>query len=132
MRAHVLDGGHHAPCSCKLAREATIYPRGLCCAIIKGTSKQPRADGITKNGCFGLQAKDDEDEITRACYGQAPGYSGKYRNDVTRQILKDKLVERARAVEFDFFNKKVVWRKGQFILSRQITKASYPCSMRGC
>ena len=78
-----------------------------------------RADGVTKNGCLGLQAEDEE-EITRGCYGPAQGYSGKYRDDVTGQILKDELVEQARAVELDFFNKKGVWKNWQFSSSRQI------------
>ena len=60
-------GGHNTPCSGKIAREAAIYPRGLCRAIIKRTANQMRADASTKNGCFGLHAKVDEEEITRAC-----------------------------------------------------------------
>ena len=122
-------GGHHTHCSGKIAREAAIYPRGLCRAIIKGTANQLRADGITKNGCFGLQAKDDEEEITRACYGPAQGYSGKYHDDVTGQILRDELVDQARALELDFFNKKGVWRKRHFSISRQIT-GKPPISVR--
>ena len=33
-------GGEHVPCIGRVAREAAIYPRGLCRAILKGATKQ--------------------------------------------------------------------------------------------
>jgi hypothetical protein len=41
----------------------------------------------------------------------ANGYSGKYRDDVTKQILKDELVIQAREQELEFFTAKGVWEK---------------------
>ena len=85
-------GGHHALCSGQIAKDAAIYPRGLCRAIIEGVALQMRADGIIKNGCLGMQAKDDDNEIAVNCQGPEQGYSGKYRDDLTGQVLKDSLV----------------------------------------
>ena len=114
-------GGHHVRCSGRTAKHAAIYPRELCRAIIKGVSKQLRADGITKSGCFGLQAKDDDHEIIRSIYSPENGHSGKYRDDLTGQILKDELVIKARMVELTFFHTKGVWTKKPMHRSREVT-----------
>ena len=59
-------GGRHAHCSGRIAKEAAIYPRGLCQAVIKGITEQLKEDRLLKNGCFGIQVPDDEEEIERA------------------------------------------------------------------
>ena len=64
-----------------------------------------------KNGCYGVQAQDDEEEIERNLRGPAQGYSGAYRDDLTNQVLKDELVKAARATELAFFHSKKVWVK---------------------
>ena len=56
-------GGRHAQCSGRVAKEAAIYPRGLCQAVIKGITEQLREDRLLKRGCFGVQIQDDEEEI---------------------------------------------------------------------
>ena len=74
------------------ARRAQVYPRKLCRAILKGITKQMRIDGHLKRGCFGMQVKEDEDTLPERLYGPKQGYSGKYKDDLTSQILKDDLV----------------------------------------
>ena len=114
-------GGTHVHAEGKVARDAAVYPPGLCRAIIKGVSAQLRADGLTKRGCFGIQARDDEDEISKACMGPEQGYSGKYRDDLTGQVLKDELVIKARLVELQFFHQKGVWVKRPMDRARAVT-----------
>ena len=48
------------------------------------------------------------EEIEAFCQEAAQGYSGQFKDDVTGQVLKDKLVQEARRIELDFFNKKGV------------------------
>jgi len=52
-----------------------------------------------KRGEFGLHAVDDELEIKTELRGPAQGYSGKYVDDMSKQVLKDSLVQEARAKE---------------------------------
>ena len=108
-------------CSGQIAKDAAIYPRGLCRAIIEGVALQMRADGIIKNGCLGMQANDDDNEIAVNCQGPEQGYSGKYRDDLTGQVLKDSLVIEARLTELAFFHSKGVWAKRPMDRSRQCT-----------
>jgi len=64
-----------------------------------------------KRGECGLHAVDDELEIQAELRGPAQGYSGKYADDMSKQVLKDSLVQEARAKELLYFNSKGVWRK---------------------
>ena len=70
-----------------------------------------RADGLLKNGCYGVQVADDDLAVLEATYGFEQGYSGRYKDDSTGQTLKDALVLQARAVELAYFNTKEVWKK---------------------
>jgi hypothetical protein len=79
--------------------------------VLKGIRDQLRADGTLKNGCFGVQAADDEAEIERQLRGPAQGFSGAYKDDLTGQVLRDDLVKAARAVELQYFNSKGVWKR---------------------
>ena len=47
----------------------------------------------------------------RQLLGPAQGYSGKYKDDLTKQPLRDDLVKAARAKELEFFCSKDVWLK---------------------
>ena len=104
-------GGKHELCSGKVAAGAQVYPRGLCRAVLKGITDQLKADGLVKDGCYGIQVADDDLEVLKETYGPAQGYSGRYKDDLTGQVLKDSLVAKARAVELEYFNSKGVWRK---------------------
>ena len=90
-------GGRHAQCSGQIAVEAAIYPRDLCRAVLRGVRNQMRADHLLKDGCYGVQAPDDDAEIERNVRSPDRGFSGLYRDDLTGQILKDALVKEARA-----------------------------------
>ena len=88
-----------------------MYLKGLCGAVLKGVSDQLRADGLLKQGCYGIQVADDDLEILKSICGPEQGYSGRYKDDLTGQLLKDELVMKARRVELDYFNSKGVWKK---------------------
>ena len=90
-------GGQHQACSGMHAREAAIYPRDLCRAILRGIRAQMRQDGLLKAGCFGVQVADDDDSNLKPLYGPEQGYSGRFRDDLTGQLLKDSLVMATRA-----------------------------------
>ena len=104
-------GGRHGQCSGRHAKDAAIYPRELCRAVLRGIRNQMRADHLLKDGCYGVQAPDDDAEIERNVRGPERGFSGAYRDDLTGQVLKDVLVKEARAKELAFFWSKKVWVK---------------------
>jgi len=81
-------GGRHAHCEGRIASDAAIYPKGLCRAMLRGTAEQLRLDGHIKNGCFGIQPLDDDAEGEVPGHGPAQGYSGKYKDATTGQILR--------------------------------------------
>ena len=106
-----LGGSTHQLCSGRHCAEAAVYPRGLCRAVLRGIRDQLRHDGLLKDGCYGIQAPDEDAEVERHLRGPEQGYSGKCRDDLTGQTLKDSLVEEARAKELSFFHSKKVWTK---------------------
>ena len=63
-------------------------------SLFRGIRNQTKTDNILKSGCFGVQAPGDDAEIDRQMRGPDQGYSGKYRDDLTGQPLKDLWIER--------------------------------------
>ena len=104
-------GGFHRLCSGQHAADAAKYPRGLCRAILSGINAQLTQDDLLKNGCFGIQVPDDDAAVLKSMFGPAQGYSGRYRDDLTGQVLRDDLVRQARAKELAYFHEKGVWVK---------------------
>ena len=104
-------GGVHRQASGRVAREAAVYPPELCKAMIRGIMSELKARGIVKDGEIGLHAVCDEDKPFN---DPDSGYSGKYRDDMSGQVLKDCLVQEARLKELQYFNAKGVWRKCNF------------------
>ena len=98
-------------CSGRHSAEAAKSPRGLCRAVLKGIRNQLKADSLLKDGCHGVQAPDDEAEIEKHLRGPQRGYTGRYKDDLTGQVLKDSLVKEARAKELAFFYSKKMWVK---------------------
>ncbi len=94
----------------RLARESAVYSDKLCQTILKGIKQQMQVDGLLQRGCYELQAHDDEKDRSEAVNRPREGFSGKYRDDLTGQILNDKLVEAARAKEIAYFVAKGVWK----------------------
>ena len=76
-----------------------------------------------------MQVADDDLAVLEATYGPEQGYSGKYKDDLTGQVLKDALVLQARAVELEYFNSKGVWKKVFRNLARTASGKS-PISVR--
>ena len=59
-------GGRHVLCSGRIAREAAVYPPGLCKAVLTGIAAQLRSDNKLRPGCFGIQAVDEEAEVHKS------------------------------------------------------------------
>ena len=104
-------GGKHWICSGSICKDMAKYPRELCRAVLRGLTAQLRADKRLTAGCYGLQAADEDNAVAEHVYGPAQGYSGKCKDDLTGQALRDDLVKLARAKELEFFCSKGVWLK---------------------
>ena len=104
-------GGAHVSCTGKRAQESSVYPRGLRRVIIKGVTAQLKVDNLLKDGCCGVQIADDDAQVSAQINSPSQGFWGKYRDDLTGQVLKDSLVEEARSKELLYFHTKGVWIK---------------------
>ena len=102
------SGGFHRTCSGSHARDAQRYPPGLCRAVPRGVRDQLRADNLLKDGCYGVQAPDDDAAVERELRGPANGDSGRFTDDLTGQVLKDAFALEARAKKLAFFYSKSV------------------------
>ncbi len=122
-------GGEHFICSGHVSADMAKYPRELCRAVLRGITAQLKEDRRLKPGCYGLQAIDDEEEIAQSMYGPEHGYSGRFRDDLTGQVLRDDLVHAARMVELDYFHSKGVWIKVPKQRARAVT-GRQPISVR--
>jgi len=80
--------------------------------VLKGITEQLKEDDLLKDGCYGIQVPDDDASVLREMYGPAQGYSGKCKDDLTGQTLRDDLVKQARAKELAWFNQKGVCAEG--------------------
>ena len=105
------QGGKHAICEGKIARDAARYSRGLCKAIIRGMVSQMRELGIWRPGEIGLNAVTDDVDDEKQLRGPEQGFSGRFRDDISGQVLRDDLVQEARAKELKHFIDKGVWIK---------------------
>ncbi len=114
------SGGRHTTLEGRVAREAARYPKDLCRAVLRGTAAQLRHDRRIHPGCFGIQAVDEDDQVVKNAYGEKQGYSGKFVDDISGQILKDEWVMEARMKELEYFTKKGVWAKVPRGRARQI------------
>ena len=103
-------GGQHVTASGYVARDAAVYPDGLCRAIVKGISMELEDRGIIRAGEVGMHAVTDEAKSSDV-KNASTGYTGKYKDDISGQLLKDSLVLAARRVELEYFNAKGVWTK---------------------
>ena len=70
-----------------------------------------KADGVIVDGCHGLHALEEADQVKATLCTPENGYSGKFVDDITKQPLKDELVREARVKELSYFNSKGVWLK---------------------
>ena len=58
---------------------------------------------MIQSGCYGVQVATDDAQIMEHLKGPEQGYSGRFRDDLTGEVLKDSLVREARAKELAFF-----------------------------
>ena len=114
-------GGRHVALEGRHTRDSQRYPRALCQAVLRGATAQLRYDRRLKPGCYGIQAVDDDEEVHASLYGPEQGYSGKYKDDLTGQVLRDDLVQAARLKELEYFTAKGVWIKVPLGRARQAT-----------
>ena len=70
-----------------------------------------RVDSFLKDSCYAVQALDEDGELAKDQCTAENGYSGKYRDNLIGQFLRDCLVKAAREKELQFFDSKKVWRK---------------------
>ena len=87
------------------------YPRPLCRAVLRGLTAQLRVDGRLQDGCYGLQIPEEQQGVQKYLYSLEQCYSGRFKDDLTGQVLRDDLVLEARAKELKFFADKQVWVK---------------------
>ena len=79
--------------------------------FLRGIWAQLKADGRIIEGCYGIQLPDEDSNAGQSKYGPDQGYSGRYRDDLTGQVLRDDLVRQARKKELEYFANKHVWVK---------------------
>ena len=79
--------------------------------MIRGITSQLKIDDLLKDGCYVVQVPDDDAAVARAIAGPEQGFSGKYRDDLSGQVLKDEFVDAARAKGLLYFHPKGVWMK---------------------
>ena len=115
------DGRQHATCSSTTARDAQVYGRRLCKAMLEGMQAQLKELGMLQSGILGIQAAAAEWEADELLAADRPreGFSGKFRDDLTGQILNDALVAAARAKELEYFAKTQVWQKVDKVATRR-------------
>ncbi len=77
-------------CTGRVAKDAARYSQKLCEAIIRGAQRQLHADGYMKPGAVGLHSVEEED--TQNMPAVDSRCSGKYRDDLTGQLLRDDMV----------------------------------------
>ena len=89
--------------------------------------------GYLKHGCFGPHMKDDDDNVQAYFYGPEIGYSGKYRDDIIGQVLRDDLVQKARATELPILRQEGRVEKGAEERSSQSRRSLTDyCQVGGC
>ena len=88
-----------------------MHPAGLCKAIVRGITRQLEPIGTIEAGVVGPHAATDEKQNMAQLKMSENGYSCKYKDDISGQLLRDDLAAAARVAELEYFNSKGVWRK---------------------
>ena len=87
------------------------YPPGVCKAIIKGIMRELEERGINRPGEIGMHAVADDNDVQKSTKSPENGYSGKYKDDISGQLLNDAMGKEARQVELRYSKSKGVWVK---------------------
>ena len=118
---------------CVVAWDSAVYPRGVCEAMLRGVAEQLKEDSLVRDGCFGIQVPDDDAAIEPELRAPQQGFLGRFRDDLTGQVLNDELVIKARAVELSFFHPKgVLDDEAQEPRTSQNGASTYIRTMGGC
>ena len=72
-----------------------------------------KVSGIVRDNEVGLHAVADDGEFDKAFKSKGPRFSGKYKNDISGQVLRNDLVKEARQKEFLYFLSKVFGPSGR-------------------
>ena len=89
-----------------------MYSRELCKAILRGMRRQLKDLNLVSNGCYGMQHHGfEEPDICAVNIAPEGKISGRFRDDITGQLLQDDLVSEARRKELEYFEQKCVWEK---------------------
>ena len=97
-----------------------MYPRALRRAILQGLRDQLREDAVLEPRYCGVQTCDEDVKFEANIRGPEHGYSGKYRDHLTDQVLNDNLILAAGAKELELFYSKDVRLK----VSKEQAKAT--------
>jgi hypothetical protein len=76
-----------------------------------------------------MQVKDDDADVESQIRSPSQGFGGKYKDDLTGQVLKDSMVTEARTKELSLFYSKGVWIKRPHSMARAKTRRP-PISVR--
>ena len=79
--------------------------------MLRGMFDQMRESGIVRDNEVGLHAVTDDAKAEQMFKEKDPRYSGRFKDDITGQVLRDDLVRVARATELEYFRSKGVWTK---------------------
>ena len=115
-------------CSGRIAKDAARYPPELCKAILRGISDELHECGMLTQGCMGVQLPVDENPKSQNAALYDKRFTGKHKDDMTGQVLRDDLVEAARALELAYFEEKGVWKKR--LLAEVRRSGKIPISVR--
>ena len=80
------------PCAGSICSDLSRYLKQLCQAVLQAAAI-----------C--------EEDIMGMMYGLDQSYSGRFKDDLTGQVLGDDLSRESRATEIEFFDSKGVWLK---------------------
>ena len=72
-----------------------MYPTGLCDAIVRGITRQLGAIGAVDAGVVGLHAVPDEKLNSAQLKTLDNGHTGKFKADITGQLLRGDFVAAA-------------------------------------
>ena len=81
-----------------------MYPRALRRAILQGLRDQLREDAVLEPIYYGVQTCDEDIKFEANIRGPEHGYSGKYRDHLTDQVLNDSLLLATVAKELELFH----------------------------
>ena len=78
------------------------YLRALCRAVLRGLTAQLNADVRLQDSYCGIQVANDDRDVEEQLYGPAHGHPVMHTDDLAGRVLRDDLVNVARATGLGF------------------------------